>query len=148
MQQVSLAKEMLGNSVKQVWRILAMVFCTSSVCPEDILVYDMKPADAWMSIKLPLVPSKLFLAGIGAWQDRVFSLSQDCDEASKQYAFGSSWMWPSRSGRNSVVCLLSFGAGLIPTEEMIRLYRQPCRFVPVSATNTFSCMLGFVTRNA
>ena len=48
--------------------------------PEDILVYDMKPADAWMSIKLPLVPSKLFLAGIGAWQDRVFTLSQDCDE--------------------------------------------------------------------
>ena len=33
-------------------------------------------------------------------------------------------MWPSRSGQNSVVCLMSFGAGLIPT-EMIRLYRQP-----------------------
>lgn len=48
--------------------------------PEGVLVYDMKSADAWMSIKLPLVPFKLFLAGIGAWLDRVFTLSRDCDE--------------------------------------------------------------------
>lgn len=46
--------------------------------PEDVLEYDMKLADTWMSIKLP--PSKLFLAGIGARQDRVCTLSQDCDE--------------------------------------------------------------------
>lgn len=26
------SQEMLGNSIKQVWRILAMVLCTSSVC--------------------------------------------------------------------------------------------------------------------